>query len=203
MNSPYRVEHAHDHSPSPDGRIALRVPADVPLGELMPVFLEVHRPLGTDAWALNPAGGEPYPDRSTFAVLGVDDGAPLILHEAAGAAPPASGRARAFPAQPATALVAPQRVCERRLSDRTARTAPVKLSRPARCAMALRAAAHNSSRMNRPCRVRRAGPARPRSLGAHGTRRCRGLELPGRKPATGTGWIRSIVAPRPALRHER
>lgn len=132
-------------------------------------------------------------------MLGVDDGALLILHEAAGAAPPASDRARTFPAQPATALVAPQRVCERRLSDRTARTPPVKLSRPARCAMALRAAAHNSSRMNRPCRVRRAGPARPRSLGAHGTRRCRGLELPGRRPAPGTGWIRSFVAPR--LRH--
>lgn len=93
----------------------------------------------------------------------------------------------------------PQRVCEHRLSDRTARTPSVKLLRPARCAMALRAAAHNSSRMNRPCRVRRAGPARPHSLGAHGTRRCRGLELPGRNTATGTGWIRSFVAPH--LRH--
>ena len=38
---PYRVEHDHDHSPSPDGRVALRVPADVTLGELMPAFLEV------------------------------------------------------------------------------------------------------------------------------------------------------------------
>jgi hypothetical protein len=92
----------------------------------------------------------------------MDDGPLLILHEAADSAPPASDRAKAFPAQPATALVAPQRVCERRLSDRTARTLPVRLSRPARCAMALRAVAHNASRMNRPCRVRRAGPARQR-----------------------------------------
>jgi hypothetical protein len=69
---------------------------------------------------VNPAGGEPYPNWSTFALLGVDDGALLILHEAAGAAPPASDRARAFPAQPATALVATQRVCERRLRDWTA-----------------------------------------------------------------------------------
>ena len=111
-------------------------------------------------------GGEPrwwraVPESEHLRVLGVDDGALLILHEAAGAAPPASDTARTFPVQPATALVAPQRVCERRLSDRTARSPPVKLSRPARCAMALRAAAHNSSRMNRPCRVRRAGPARP------------------------------------------
>ena len=69
MNSPYRVEHDRDHIPSPDERIALRVPADVPLGELMPDFLEVIGRPGTDGWALNPAGGEPYPNPSTFADL--------------------------------------------------------------------------------------------------------------------------------------
>lgn len=136
-------------------------------------------------------------------MLGVDDGALLILHDAAGAAPLGSDRARASPAQPATALVAPHRVCERRLSDRTARTPPVKLSRPARCAMALRAAAHNSSRMNRPCRVRRAGPARPCSLGAPGTRRCRGSSCLGanRLPAPGGSDHRGAASA--ALRDDR
>jgi WXG100 protein secretion system (Wss), protein YukD len=136
---PSRVAHDHDHSPSPDGRIALRVPTDVPLGELMPDFLGVIWRPGTGCWALTPAGGELYPNRSIFAELGVDNGTLLTAHEAAGAAPSASDRARALPAQPAAALVVPQRVCEGPLSDRTARTLPVRLSRPARCAMALRA----------------------------------------------------------------
>ena len=145
----------------PDGSVVLRVPADVPLGELMREFLEVIGRPDADVWALSPAGGEPYPKQSTFAELGVDDGARLILHEATGAAPSAGDSARAFPAQPNPAFVAPHRVRERPLSDRTARALPVRLSRPERCALALRALAHAASRDQPPvpCGPGRAGPA--------------------------------------------
>ena len=174
----------------PDGSVVLRVPADVPLGELMREFLEVIGRPDADVWALSPAGGEPYPKQSTFAELGVDDGARLILHEATGAAPSAGDSARAFPAQPNPAFVAPHRVRERPLSDRTARALPVRLSRPERSRLRFVPSHTPHHGINRPCRVGRGVPARPRSLGRPGSRQCRGCGLPGRKPTTGTGWIR-------------
>jgi len=157
MNSPTALDTITVTVRHPDGSVVLRVPADVPLGELMPDFLEVIGQPDADGWVLGPAGGERYPSQSTFAELGVDDGALLVLHEIPGAAPFASDRESAFAARPAATVVHAKRVCERPLSERTARTLPVKLSRPARCALALRALAHIGSPDEPPIAL---GPAR-------------------------------------------
>ena len=83
----------------------------------------------------------------------------MILHEAAGAAPSASDEPGHSPPSRPLPWSHRRRVCERPLSDRTARTQPVRRSRPTRCAMALRALAHTASRMNP--RAVWAGPVRP------------------------------------------
>ena len=140
----------------PDGTVTLRVPADLPLGELMPDFLEVIGQPDVDGWVLSPDGGAPYPNQSSLAELGVDDGAMLGLHKTIGAAFANDGAA-VSPAQPALEVRATPRVCLRPLSERTVRKLPVKLSGAARCAVAIRALADTASR-------RRAGrPSRPRA----------------------------------------
>ena len=51
------------------------VPTDVPLGELMPDFLDVTRLPDHDGWEIGPAAGDPYKDeQKTLAELGVGDG---------------------------------------------------------------------------------------------------------------------------------
>ena len=45
----------------PDGSIRLAVPTDVPLGELMPDFLDVTGQPDGDGWVLSPDGANPYP----------------------------------------------------------------------------------------------------------------------------------------------
>jgi hypothetical protein len=43
----------------PDGTVTLRVPTDLPLGELMPDFLDVIGQPNVDGWVLSPDGGAP------------------------------------------------------------------------------------------------------------------------------------------------
>jgi MinD-like ATPase involved in chromosome partitioning or flagellar assembly len=145
MNSPVALNTVTITVGHRDGSVVLRVPADVPVGELMPDFLEVIGQPDAGGWVLGPAGGEPFANGSTFAELGVDDGARLVLHETTVAPPSGSDGGAAFPAQPAPAVAPSRRVCERPLSDRTGRTLPARLSGAARCAVALHALAHSAS----------------------------------------------------------
>lgn len=67
----------------PDGTIKLMVPTDVPLGELMPDFLDVTHLPDHDGWEIGPVAGDRYRDEAkTLAELGVGDGTVLVLHEA-------------------------------------------------------------------------------------------------------------------------
>ena len=173
----------------PDGTVTLRAPADLPLGELMPDFLEVIGQPDVEGWVLSPDGGGPYANQSSLAELGVDDGTMLTLHKGIDAASAGDGAA-VSPTPRALAVRATPRVCPRPLSERTARKLPVKLSGAARCAMAIRALADTASR-HEPAAPRDPGvPARPRSRGPHGPRQCRGLGQHGVRPATGTGSMR-------------
>jgi MinD-like ATPase involved in chromosome partitioning or flagellar assembly len=133
----------------PDGSIKLMVPTDVPVAELMPDFLDVARQPDGDDWELGHAAGDPFEDeQQTLSELGVSDGDVLVLHEheAKDAAPqdhepalemnprrPAS-RPRRAPQPQTRPSVAP-----RPLRERTVRTLPELLSRPARIAAAARA----------------------------------------------------------------
>jgi MinD-like ATPase involved in chromosome partitioning or flagellar assembly len=66
----------------PKGTIKLTVPIDLPLGELMPDFLDVAQQPDRDGWELGPAAGEPYREQDkTLAELGVGGGTVLVLHE--------------------------------------------------------------------------------------------------------------------------
>ena len=116
----------------PDGTIKLMVPTDVPLGELMPDFLDVTHLPDHDGWEIGPVAGDRYRDEAkTLAELGVGDGTVLVLHEAGDTPvahhdePPREGaESRRASAQPAT--------CERPLRERTVNTLPQRLSRVAR-----------------------------------------------------------------------
>jgi len=144
----------------PDGTVTVRAPADLPLGELMPDFLEVVGQPDVEGWVLSPDGGGPYANQSSLAELGVDDGTMLTLHKAIDAESAGDGAA-VSPTPRALAVRATPRVCPRPLSERTARKLPVKLSGAARCAMAIRALADTGSR-HEPAAPRdpgRAGPA--------------------------------------------
>ena len=144
----------------PDGTVTVRAPADLPLGELMPDFLEVIGQPDVEGWVLSPDGGGPYANQSSLAELGVDDGTMLTLHKGIDAAS-AGDRAAVSPTPRTLAVRATTRVCPRPLSERTARKLPVKLSGAARCAMAIRALADTASR-HEPAAPRdpgRAGPA--------------------------------------------
>jgi MinD-like ATPase involved in chromosome partitioning or flagellar assembly len=161
MNSPVALGTITITVRHPEGRVVLRVPADIPLGELMPELLEaVGRP-GVEGWVLSPVGAAALPSESTFVELGVDDGAVLVLHEASGAPPFAGGGAAAPSAQPALDAAPTRQVGARPLSERTARTLPAKLSPLARCAVAIRALAQTTStdQLAAPCEPGRAGPA--------------------------------------------
>ena len=125
----------------PDGTIKLMVPTDVPLGELMPDFLDVTHLPDHDGWEIGPVAGDRYRDEAkTLAELGVGDGTVLVLHEARdtpvahhGEPPRDGAESRRAKAQPAT--------CERPLRERTVNTLPQRLSRVARYRTATRALA--------------------------------------------------------------
>ena len=134
----------------PEGSIGLRVPTDVPLGELMPDFLEVIGQPDDDGWVMSPADGKPYPNASTLAELGVDDGALLVLHQAPGVAPAASDSAATRRSRPAPLLGPRLRGGERPLSDRTARTLPGKVSRLARYRLAVGALIRSAAQFEPP-----------------------------------------------------
>ena len=64
----------------PDGSVRLAAPADVPLGELMPDFLDLAEQPDGDGWVLGADGAHAYPGERTLAELGVLDGGVLVLH---------------------------------------------------------------------------------------------------------------------------
>ena len=74
----------------PRGSIRLATPTDVPLGELMPDFLDVAEQPDSDSWAISPGGANPYPNERTLAELGVTDGAMLLLYRRSTSPPSAS-----------------------------------------------------------------------------------------------------------------
>jgi len=151
----------------PRGSIRLATPSDLPLGELMPDFLDVVEQPDSDGWAISPGGADPYPNERTLAELGVTDGAVLVLYRPSTSPPSASRPDRPQRAEPPVAAGPPNdrdpsdsradarsapgparplaaagsADSERPLSERTARTLPAKLSRPARYLFALRALA--------------------------------------------------------------
>lgn len=133
----------------PDASIRLAVRSDLPLGELMPDFLDVAEQPDSDDWALSPDGVNPYPNQSTLAELGVGDGAVLVLYERPAARKPTPATREATRPAPATSspATAPRSAgAERPLSERTARTLPDKLSAPARCQRAVGALVASATR---------------------------------------------------------
>ena len=64
----------------PGGSVRLAAPADVPLGELMPDFLDLAEQPDGDGWVLGADGVHAYPGERTLAELGVLDGGVLVLH---------------------------------------------------------------------------------------------------------------------------
>ena len=156
----------------PDGSVRLAAPADVPLGELMPDFLDLAEQPDGDGWVLGADGAHAYPGERTLAELGLLDGGVLVLHRA----PRRAGRrrARTAPPSPAPPPPGPQTGGEERpLRERTARTLPPKLSRPERSRLALRALAGGRARDKAPEPARSSvpgprtftRPARPSPIG--------------------------------------
>ena len=143
----------------PDGSVRLAAPADVPLGELMPDFLDLAEQPDGDGWVLGADGVHAYPGERTLAELGVLDGGVLVLHRtprraghrgddsagvtrstAAAGPVPRRGAAAARADRPhaaAEALAArafparPRRPGRRSGTPRGSRTCPIERSRPA------------------------------------------------------------------------
>ena len=175
----------------PDASIRLAVASDLPLGELMPDFLDVAEQPDGDDWALSPDGVNPYPNHRTSAELGVGDGAVLVLYErpAAGKLTAATrGATRRARTPPAPAAAPRSAGAERPVSERTARTLPDKLSpQPA----ASGPWGHWSPAPPGPSRLRRRRwerPTRPPSPARHACRRWRGCAMRGGAPTTSTAW---------------
>ena len=134
----------------PEGSVRLAAPADVPLGELMPDFLDLAEQPDGDGWALGADGVHTYPAERTLAELGVLDGGVLVLHRHPEGLPSSAPTGRDANSAPA----GQSRREERPLHERTARTLPPKLSRPERSRLALGALAGSRARGDAP------GPAR-------------------------------------------
>jgi len=153
----HRIELTLRH---PDGSIRLAVPSDVPLGELMPDFLDVTGQPDRAGWVLSPDGANPYPRDRTIAELEVRGATTLVLHEQF---PMAQASAAGEQTQPTEGAAMRARSLsahgEHPLSMLTERTLPAKLSRPARAGLAVRAAASAS---------RRADPQEPPAPGTLG-----------------------------------
>ena len=63
----------------PGGSVRLAAPTDVPLGELMPDFLDLAEESDGDGWVLRADGVHAYASERTLAELGVLDGGVLVL----------------------------------------------------------------------------------------------------------------------------
>ena len=132
----------------PDGSVRLAAPADVPLGELMPDFLDLAEQPDGDGWVLGADGAHAYPGERTLAELGVLDGGVLVLHRAPDGPATTGEDASSSPAPPPPGPRTGGQ--ERPLRERTARTLPPKLSRPERSRLALRALAGGRARHKAP-----------------------------------------------------
>ena len=171
----------------PCGGVRLATPTDVPLGDLMPDFLDVVEQPDSDSWAISTGGANPFSDERTLAELGVTDGAVLVLYRRSASLPSSSCPDRPQRAEPSVAveppndrdpadrradarsapgtappLAAPGSAdSERPLSGRTARALPDKLSRPARYLLAVRGLASGAPRSEprAPVASRTPGPA--------------------------------------------
>jgi WXG100 protein secretion system (Wss), protein YukD len=122
-----------------DGSVRLAAPADVPLGELMPDFLDLAGQSDGDGWVLGADGAHAYPGEHTLAELGVLDGGVLVLHRASDGPATTGEDASSSPAPPPPGPRTGGQ--ERPLRERTARALPPKLSRRERFRLALRALA--------------------------------------------------------------
>ena len=133
----------------PDGSVRLAAPTDVPLGELMPDFLDLTEQPDGDGWALGADGVHTYPAERTLAELGVLDGGVLVLHRAPDG--PATTDKDAPPSPAPPPAPGPRSDGEERpLHERTARVLPAKPSRPERSRLAVRALAGGRARHEAP-----------------------------------------------------
>jgi MinD-like ATPase involved in chromosome partitioning or flagellar assembly len=110
---------------APCGTLTVRVPLDVPIGELMPDFVAVGLPDGdrnaaAGEWRLSPEGGEPYPATATLRDCQVDRESVLVLHSVDEPAP--------RPVQESRAAPTTDQADDRPLSARRARVLPPRLS---------------------------------------------------------------------------
>ena len=155
-----------------DGSVRLAAPADVPLGELMPDFLDLAEQPDGDGWVLGADGAHAYPGERTLAELGVLDGGVLVLHRSSDGPATTGEDASSSPAPPPPP--GPRTGGEERpLRERTARTLPPKLSRPERSRLTLGALDRRSGarRRSRACPLERSRPADvhpPRAPFPHG-----------------------------------
>jgi type VII secretion system (Wss) protein YukD len=136
----------------PDGSARLAAPADVPLGELMPDFLDLAGQSDGDGRVLSADGVHAYPGERTLAELRVLDGGVLVLHRHSDGLPsaaPTGPEVRSAPAAPWP--TGPRSGGEEQpLRERTDRTLPPKLSRPERSRLALAALAGGRARADAP-----------------------------------------------------
>ena len=133
----------------PNGSVRLAAPADVPLGELMPDFLDLAEQPDGDGWVLGADGAHAYPGGRTLAELGLADGGVLVLHRPSNGAA-TTGEDAPFPPAPPPTPGPPSDGEERPLHERTDRTLPPKLSRPERSRLALGALTGGRARHETP-----------------------------------------------------
>jgi len=145
-----------------DGSVRLAAPADVPLGELMPDFLDLAEQPEGDGWVLGGDGAHAYPGERTLAELGVLDGGVLVLHRSSDGPATTGEDASSSPAPPPPPGPRTSGQ-ERPLRERTARTLPPKLSRPERSRLTLGALAGGRARGEAPEPARSSVPA-PRTF---------------------------------------
>jgi WXG100 protein secretion system (Wss), protein YukD len=148
VQEPRTLEVALRH---PNGEVRLRVPADVPLAELIPDLLGIAELPDDTGWAVSRSGNDeqPYPKDRTLAQLAAADGASLDgatldLHPQLASPPPTTESAEhATPfSEPWTAPEEPgENDRDGSLHERTATRLPGRLSRPARARLTVRALA--------------------------------------------------------------
>ena len=127
---------------APRGTLTVRVPLDVPIGELMPDFIAAGLPDGDHdgvggEWLLGPAGGDPYPPAVTLGDCDLDSNGVLVLHRLRSPEPSAAEVAIVGPV--------PSWASDRPLSARNARVLPARLTAIARLELALLAVFERST----------------------------------------------------------
>jgi WXG100 protein secretion system (Wss), protein YukD len=132
--------------------VRLAAPTDVPLGELLPDFLDLAEQSDREGWVLGADGAYWYASERTLAELGVVDGGVLVLHRRSDGLPSAAPTGPRAPSAPAAASPPGPRSGgeEGPLRERTARTLPPKLSGPARSRLPLQALACGLARADTP-----------------------------------------------------